>query len=54
MKEKLKLLWAKQKAPIKLIIGGVLIAVGIPAWLSTPATSIVYSTACTVIEAECD
>ena len=54
MKEKLKQFWVKQKSPIKLIIGGLLIAVGVPAWMASPATSITYSGLCAAVEADCE
>lgn len=54
MKEKLKAIWAKNPKQIKALLAAVLISVGLPAFLATPAGSLVYSGACTAIEAECE
>ena len=54
MKEKLKAIWVKQKKPIMVILAGAALALGVPAWLGTPATSIAYSGICTAFEIECD
>ncbi|MFD1385144.1 hypothetical protein ACFQ45_17475 [Rhodanobacter aciditrophus] len=54
MKEKLKSIWANQKKPIMVILLGLSGAIGVPAWLGTPASSIAYSSICTVFEIECD
>lgn len=54
IKEKIKAIWAKNPKPIKALIGAVLLSVGLPVFLATPAGSLVYSGTCTAIEAECD